>query len=671
MAKNISVPVRTVSQGCVSIVLALTDPFPLLHPSNVTSIDGAIVTLLVQATTISTASVNQVLATPTGYNISVAISNTANSVASMTLPPNGISTVNSYFYFDSNLDPWLIPLVPAMISSTQAQMAALPRTWLFSYNTRAAAPFGNDATGLLASLQTITSFPSTPISGTFLNLTFLQSLPWTPGALRTIIIVTSATSLAADTNVYTMEQGCWTANVMPYFLVPTPNLPMISQLISALGFGTAMGYNIQSFVTGPFQLLQAPPSSSIYLVTNPSNLIQMASLTFPSLTLSFRKSLTTDPVQTLAVANVLGYGVFQIFISTFMHSCINLPTAIIMPPYLGGWIPPFQTTFDLRAQWTALAGATQSNLTALSQVAQGFMIQATANSSYAQAFPVFLQSNTPIVIRGYIKFSTMINLPSIELVTQGSGSILRTSVPISTPTSSLDWQFLYSRVILTQTTTSLQIVVNASNLVQIANLGMYTEPLFACRCDPGYFVRNGNCERCPAGFACGGGIQTACMQQTYSFGAFASCQPCLTGWTCSGGLASPCPKGTFTNDAITCRPCPPGFKCLQGKQTLCSAGSFAPGNTSSCSLCLPGTFANASGASICLQCPAGYTSNYRRDHWSFSVHIMPKEYHCTGWFGYVLSLSHWFLDIIARFSIVPAVPTWINRSSMFIVDVGT
>ncbi|KAH9128731.1 hypothetical protein AeMF1_001134 [Aphanomyces euteiches] len=264
MAKNISVPVRTVSQGCVSIVLALTDPFPLLHPSNVTSIDRAIVTLLVQATTISTASVNQVLATPTGYNISVAISNTANSVASMTLPPNGISTVNTYFYFDSNLDPWLIPLVPAMISSTQAQMAALPRTWLFSYHTRAAAPFGNDATGLLASLQTITSFPSTPFSGTFLNSTFLQSLPWTPGALRTIIIVTSATSLAADTNVYTMEQGCWTANVMPYFLVPTPNLPMISQLISALGFGTAMGYNIQSFVTGPFQLLQAPPIVNLF-----------------------------------------------------------------------------------------------------------------------------------------------------------------------------------------------------------------------------------------------------------------------------------------------------------------------------------------------------------------------------------------------------------------------
>ncbi|KAG9409643.1 hypothetical protein AC1031_019906 [Aphanomyces cochlioides] len=214
-----------------------------------------------------------------------------------------------------------------------------------------------------------------------------------------------------------------------------------------------------------------------------------------------------------------------------------------MRPYLGGWIPPFQTTFDLRTQWTALAGATQSNLTALSQMAQGFMIQATANSSYAQAFPVYLQPNTPIVIRGYINFSTMIKLPSIELVSQGSGSILRTSIPISTATSSLDWQFLYSRVILTQTTTSLQIVVNASNLVQIANLGMYTEPSFACRwvdwcyfpvepfhrCGPGFFVRNGNCQRCPAGFACGGGIQTACTQQTYSFGAFASCQPCLTG----------------------------------------------------------------------------------------------------------------------------------------------
>ncbi|ETV85408.1 hypothetical protein, variant 1 [Aphanomyces astaci] len=571
VTKTIALPLHVVvGQGCASLRLVLSDPFPFQTTSNVSATDGANVLLLVQPTTIASTSVLQVLPTTTGYNVTVMVSNIAATTAAVSLPTAALPSINSFFYFDLNVDLTVVPLVPAMLAFLEVQFAS--KDWRFAHNMNATATFTNDATGLYNRLKAISSVTPSPFTGAFLNATYLSSLPWVVGALRQVVVVTAATSVSmATTNATAIRLACMQANVIPFFLTSTGAAPSLSALVASMGVGATLSYTLSTFVTTPWQLLQTATPMGFYATSNPYALVQAASGTGQVLTLSFRKTAPTDPPQSSVVANVLGLGVVLITIFAFAPSCFPIPIPPPSWPISTGWVAPYETSSDLASQWTIFASLSTpppplppTLVALLTPQGPATSFQTTSKATFTQTFPVYLQPRTPLIVRGYVNGS--VSTASIELVVAGATFAVRTAVPLTTNPSVPDWQFVYARVVLNQTTTSLQVVVNTSATLQVANLGVYPEPSFACQCGPGYYVRNGECWRCPSGFSCGGGVMSTCTKQTYSFGAFSACKPCLPGWTCAGGLALPCPKGTYTVDAMTCMPCPPGFKCVQGQK---------------------------------------------------------------------------------------------------------
>jgi len=112
---------------------------------------------------------------------------------------------------------------------------------------------------------------------------------------------------------------------------------------------------------------------------------------------------------------------------------------------------------------------------------------------------------------------------------------------------------------------------------------------------------------CPSGFACVGGIKSACISgSTYQLEPSKS--SCLT--------CSICPAGTFktsdctpTTDTV-CEPCPPGSACLEGLKTICVLGSYQPEPSKSscltCSICPAGTYSSSyctrTTDSVCETC---------------------------------------------------------------------
>jgi len=66
-------------------------------------------------------------------------------------------------------------------------------------------------------------------------------------------------------------------------------------------------------------------------------------------------------------------------------------------------------------------------------------------------------------------------------------------------------------------------------------LEMGSSNLFICdSCGDGYFVQQvagiSACIRCPAGFACRGGIKQKCIGTTFTFGKASHCSPCYPGF---------------------------------------------------------------------------------------------------------------------------------------------
>ncbi|RHY94504.1 hypothetical protein DYB35_002064 [Aphanomyces astaci] len=128
VTKTIALPLHVVvGQGCASLRLILSDPFPFQTRSNVSATDGANVLLLVQPTTIASTSVLQVLPTTTGYNVTVMVSNIAATTAAVTLSAAALPSINSFFYFDLNVDLTVVPLVPAMLAHIKRNSIAIHR----------------------------------------------------------------------------------------------------------------------------------------------------------------------------------------------------------------------------------------------------------------------------------------------------------------------------------------------------------------------------------------------------------------------------------------------------------------------------------------------------------------------------------------------------------------
>lgn len=163
---------------------------------------------------------------------------------------------------------------------------------------------------------------------------------------------------------------------------------------------------------------------------------------------------------------------------------------------------------------------------------------------------------------------------------------------------------------------------------------------------------NTGCTECPAGSACDGtAVPTECGETEYAAlesgepvmetGA-TRCLPCKAGHRCEGGLLKEqCDKGwaaelgagecthcigttdalyatdangdTPEKGAIACAPCRAGYGCKNGELTeLCTPGTYAAKGAGTCEQCTGAQYTagadsqyTASGASQCLECPAG------------------------------------------------------------------
>eukprot|EP00002_Diphylleia_rotans_P010730 TRINITY_DN2129_c0_g1_i2.p1 TRINITY_DN2129_c0_g1~~TRINITY_DN2129_c0_g1_i2.p1 ORF type:complete len:5186 (-),score=657.71 TRINITY_DN2129_c0_g1_i2:603-16160(-) len=111
-----------------------------------------------------------------------------------------------------------------------------------------------------------------------------------------------------------------------------------------------------------------------------------------------------------------------------------------------------------------------------------------------------------------------------------------------------------------------------------------------------------DCETCPAGLSCEGGMTIVCP----------------AGYYCNAqGIKTPCPAGTYSNalgqdSRDTCKDCPEGYFCPEGSATnmarVCPAGFYCPLRSSSPSPCPVGTYSVVMGASsnqTCSPCIAG------------------------------------------------------------------
>ena len=137
-------------------------------------------------------------------------------------------------------------------------------------------------------------------------------------------------------------------------------------------------------------------------------------------------------------------------------------------------------------------------------------------------------------------------------------------------------------------------------------------------CPPGTYtdstdlISEGQCETCPAGYACGygtGGRRNPPMD-------------CAPGHYCPAGTISPtendCPAGTYSaasnlESSDDCIPCPPGEYCVGGQTEPdgdCSLGYYCPQYSSSPTdnACPSGSYApftNLTSADDCIGCPPG------------------------------------------------------------------
>lgn len=118
------------------------------------------------------------------------------------------------------------------------------------------------------------------------------------------------------------------------------------------------------------------------------------------------------------------------------------------------------------------------------------------------------------------------------------------------------------------------------------------------------------CKICPKGYWCPiattNGTANPCGSATvYCPLGSASPLPINNGWY--GINATDGTNRTFSARAI----CAPGYFCPgNGLQTPCPLGQFSGEKYGYCSTCLPGTFSNITGGTVCFNCTAGrFASN--------------------------------------------------------------
>jgi hypothetical protein len=100
--------------------------------------------------------------------------------------------------------------------------------------------------------------------------------------------------------------------------------------------------------------------------------------------------------------------------------------------------------------------------------------------------------------------------------------------------------------------------------------------------------------------------------QSFLNGACTLCQP-ATVPNFDQTQCNSCQAGTFNNlvGATSCLPCSPGASSQSGAITctLCQPGSYSSTGASSCKTCEMGTFTSNTGSASCTPCPDGMTSS--------------------------------------------------------------
>ncbi|XP_063681376.1 major surface trophozoite antigen 11-like [Bolinopsis microptera] len=138
-------------------------------------------------------------------------------------------------------------------------------------------------------------------------------------------------------------------------------------------------------------------------------------------------------------------------------------------------------------------------------------------------------------------------------------------------------------------------------------------------CPAGSFsteVNSTTCTPCPVGHYNSRTNQTSCLE--CSPGTFSDtpgseiCEGCRAGQynaDTASDSCSNCIAGTYsTENASSCVPCPGGtFSPVSGSEicTDCDAGSFSRNGSTTCTVCVPGTFSGRPGSTSCEPCAAG------------------------------------------------------------------
>ncbi|GAX78493.1 hypothetical protein CEUSTIGMA_g5932.t1 [Chlamydomonas eustigma] len=133
-------------------------------------------------------------------------------------------------------------------------------------------------------------------------------------------------------------------------------------------------------------------------------------------------------------------------------------------------------------------------------------------------------------------------------------------------------------------------------------------------CNPGFYVLKGECEGCPAGFSCLGGMSEPdpCGPGNFSAPLATNCS------IANDGFYSP--GTTKHHNATQQYPCPSGFECKADRSSApprgcsdpkpCPAGTWSPLHVAECLLCQGGTYCPGTSkhynATEALECPAGF-----------------------------------------------------------------
>jgi hypothetical protein len=149
---------------------------------------------------------------------------------------------------------------------------------------------------------------------------------------------------------------------------------------------------------------------------------------------------------------------------------------------------------------------------------------------------------------------------------------------------------------------------------------------YAYACQHGYYIRDGLCLRCPAGYYCPDKLNIfQCKNGEKSLDGYSYCfKHCPHGYVtdfynkraCIG-----CPAKHYAyNDALPCqfcgndafslplsgvctKSCPNGYSCVQDQQELCPPGTYKNNASSyTCEECPPNTCAPSYGTIDCEPC---------------------------------------------------------------------